>query len=581
MVGLYTNMEEIDLLSITDEQLEGADPELMAQVEQLRLEEFKKCALDFIYFANRYIKITHPKRGLVPFKLYGYQERMILDYERHRFCFISKFRQGGATTTTVLWAMWRCLFKNDQKILVVSIGDREAIGAGKMVKNALENLPEWLKPEMGKNNDHEKEFFDTNSSINFQSPKSVRSMSLTLLIVDEAAFIQNMEVLWAGMMPALSAGGSCVVISTVNGIGNWYEEMYHKSVDGKTDFHVIDIDYTEHPDYCQPDFAPKMRANLGEKRWLQEFERSFLGTGETYIEAAKLAELDKQTRYDEPIRRIFPEWDSTKEDDKPEDLANHEYVGGALWIWKEPEPGREYILSADVSEGVGDDGDYSAFTILDVRACEQVAEFYSNQVPPHIFAQIISQMGLYYNTAHVIVENMAAGISVLSRLQHNLFYENLHYDEHDKAGIRMGPQNRPVILESLQYAINAGIVKIHSRRLVRELKTFIYNRSKKRAEAQKNKHDDAVMAISLGLFIRDEQVRHVPVMAEPIADNLNEQFETDLYERIKKAILEQAPRDYLSVDDDFSKFKDEKEVLPGVIFGYKRPFDRLLKEFGW
>ncbi len=573
--------EEIDLLQITDAQLSNCtDDELIARVQQARLEEVQKCVEDFGYFARRWIKITHPKRGLIPFVMYKYQERMISDYGTYRFNFISKFRQGGATTTTVLWAMWRCLFNLDQKILVVSIGDREAIGAGKMVKNALENLPDWLQPEMSKNNDHEKEFADTNSSINFQSPKSVRSMSLTLLIVDEAAFIQNMEVLWAGMMPALSAGGSCVVISTVNGIGNWYEEMYHKSVDGKTDFHVIDIDYIEHPDYSQPEFALKMRPMVGEKRWLQEFERSFLGTGNTYIEASKLSELDKATRHDEPVRRLFPEWDVTKEEDKEDFTSNQEYVGGALWIWKEPEPGREYILAADVAEGVGEDGDFSAFHVIDVRDCEQVAEFYSNQVPPHLFAHIISQIGIYYNTAHCIVESNF-GMSVLSRLQHNLFYENMYYDNNDKAGLRVGPQNRNLILESLQYCINSNILKIHSRRLVRELKTFVFNRSRKRAEAQKNKHDDLVMALSLALFIREEQVRRVPVMSEKIADNINEAFETNLYERIKRAILENAPRDYLSVDDDPSKFRDEKEVLPGVIFNVRRPFERLLREFDW
>lgn len=573
--------DDIDLLLVTNEQLNKCtDNDLIAQVHQARLEEVQKCVNDFGYFARRWIKITHPKRGLIPFVMYKYQERMISDYETHRFNFISKFRQGGATTTTVLWALWRCLFKLDQKILVVSIGNREAVGAGKMVKNALENLPDWLRPELSKDNDHEKEFADTNSSINFQSPKSVRSMSLTLLIVDEAAFIQNMETLWAGMMPALSAGGSCVVISTVNGIGNWYEEMYHKSVDGKTDFHVIDIDYVEHPDYCKPEFAAKMRANLGEKKWLQEFERSFLGTGNTYIDASKLSDLDKQTRHDEPIRRLFPEWDTTKEEDKEDCSSNQEYIGGALWIWKEPEPGKEYILAADVADGVGEDGDFSAFHIIDVRDCEQVAEFYSNQVPPHIFSHIISQIGIYYNTAHCVIESNF-GMSVLGRLQHNLFYENLYYDNNEKAGLRVGPQNRNMILESLQYCINSNILKMHSRRLVRELKTFIFSRVKKRAESQKGKHDDLVMSLSLALFIREEQVRRVPVMAEKIADNLNEVFETNLYERIKRAILENAPRDYLSPDEDPTKFRDEKEVLPGVIFNVRRKNDMLLREFGF
>lgn len=590
-----------DLLLYTDEQLEGADPAFVQSVIEAREAEIRACHADFGYFARRWVRITHPKRGLIPFNLYEYQERMVDDYETYRFNIISKFRQGGATTTTVLWCLWKCLFFLDQTIEVVSIGDREAINAGKIVKNAIDKLPDWMQPEMSKNNDHEKSFAGTNSIIYFFSPKAARGMALTYLIVDEAAFITKMEDLWAGLLPTLSAGGSCIVISTVNGVGNWYEETYHGAIDKKNPFHVIEIDYREHPDYRAPHFAKTMREALGEKKWLQEFERDFQGTGETYIEAAKLTELAKKTLYEEPLRRIFPEWDATKEEDRPKQqkdenvdffgdeegnsikniMANPEYVGGALWIWREPEPGREYILSADVAEGIGDNGDFSAFSIIDVKDCDQVAEFYSNQVPPHVFAQIISQMGIYYNTAHVVVENMGPGMSVLSRLQHNLFYENLHYDQNEKAGIRMGPQNRPIILESLQYAINANIVKIRSRRLVRELKTFIYNRSKKKAEAQKNKHDDAVIALAIGLYIRSEQVRHVPVMAETIADNLNEQFETDLYERLKMAILEKAPRDYLSIDEDYTKFKDEKEVLPGVIFGFKRPNDALLKEFGF
>jgi hypothetical protein len=204
--------------------------DLNTELEPWQVEEIDKCRESFEYFASNYVHITHPKRGLVKFNMYDYQKRMVADYEKYTYNIISKFRQGGATTTTVLWCMWRCLFMCDQKILVVSIGDREAVGAGKTVKVALENLPDWMKPQMGKNNDHEKEFHDTNSSIIFASPKAVRSMSLTLLVIDEAAFISNMDDLWAAMMPTLSTGGSCVVISTVNGIGNWYEEMYHGAV---------------------------------------------------------------------------------------------------------------------------------------------------------------------------------------------------------------------------------------------------------------------------------------------------------------------------------------------------------------
>ena len=140
--------EPIDLLSLTNSELEKCgDPDLVARALEARDEEIARCAGDFGYFARRWIKITHPKKGLIPFVMYSYQERMVGDYEKHRFNFISKFRQGGATTTTVLWSMWRCLFMLDQRILVVSIGDKEAVYAGKMIKDAIDNLPDWMQPQ--------------------------------------------------------------------------------------------------------------------------------------------------------------------------------------------------------------------------------------------------------------------------------------------------------------------------------------------------------------------------------------------------------------------------------------------------
>jgi hypothetical protein len=112
---------DISILDATNEDI-GEDEQM---------EELGKCAESFKYFAETYIKITHPKRGLVPFRLYPYQERCIKDYDTYKHNIIRKFRQGGLTTLTVLWAMWRCMFKLDQKIMVLSKSDREATGAGK------------------------------------------------------------------------------------------------------------------------------------------------------------------------------------------------------------------------------------------------------------------------------------------------------------------------------------------------------------------------------------------------------------------------------------------------------------------
>jgi len=233
--------------------------------------EMIKCTRSFAYFCHKYVKITHPKKGLLPFILYKYQKRVVSDYEKNRFCILSKFRQGGLTTVTVVWAMWRCLFKLDETIMVLSKSDREAIAAGEIVKRALEELPKWMKPDMSKNNDHQKLFTDTGCKLFFYTPEAARGRSITYLILDEAAFIPQMEKHWKAMFPTISTGGHCICISTVNGVGNWYYDIFMgaKKDPPQNDFYIIELDYWEHPEYNDPDWVRATRAQLGEKGWMQ------------------------------------------------------------------------------------------------------------------------------------------------------------------------------------------------------------------------------------------------------------------------------------------------------------------------
>ena len=219
-------------------------------------------------------------------------------------------------------------------------------------------------------------------------------------MIDEAAFIDNMSEHWKAMYPVVAAGGNVEIISTVNGLGNWYEETYHEALAGKNFFNVIDLDYWEHPLYANPKWAEEARANLGPKGWQQEILRDFLGSGDTYISSNVISQYDKAARNTNPERTAFSKWAN-------ESQQNYDWQDGALWIWKEPMIGHEYIIGCDCAEGVGKDGDNSCFEIIDATSLEQVAEFYSNLVPPNVFAQIINQIGLYYNTATVVVENNA------------------------------------------------------------------------------------------------------------------------------------------------------------------------------
>lgn len=553
--------------------------------QEKQLEEYTKCAESFFYFAQKYIRILHPIHGSIRFFPYKYQRRVVRDYENNRFNIISKFRQGGLTTLSVLWGMWRCLFQTDQQIMVISKTDREAMTAGEVVKEALDYLPKWMYDKNTKEqakSKHEKEFLDTNSVMKFYTPEAARGKSITFLIIDEAAFINEMDKHWKAIYPVIATGGACCVVSTVNGLGNWYEETYHKAEAKQSFFNVIDLDYWEHPLYADPKWANETRANMGEKTWKQEVERSFLGSGETYISSNIIKKLHDDTIDNIPIRMIFPQWKSDAKED-----FKIVWDTGALWIWKEPVDGHEYTMAVDCAEGMGENGDNSAFQLLDNNTMEQVAEFYSNTIPPHIYSQIIHRIGLYYNTALVVVENMEAGIGVLGNLQNELGYDNLYYDvnrKDQKPGIKLDKINRPLCLESLQHRLMTGTVKINSVRIAKELKTFVFNHKTKKIAAQRGKHDDAIMSLATAIFIKDSLARETPVSLANDRDskeNMLKIFRTDVYEEIRKEIDESSPDNWLKVMEKSLDHKNDMEEDGWQPFVIRRKNDKLLKEFGW
>ena len=519
-----------------------------------RQKEIKRCIVSFPYFCQKYVKIAHPKRGLIPFILYKYQKRVVHEYEHNRFNILSKFRQGGLTTVTVLWSLWRCLFKLDETIMVLSKSDREAIAAGEIVKRALLELPSWLRPEMEKNNDHQKLFSDTGCKLFFYTPEAARGRSITYLILDEAAFIPAMDKHWKAMFPTISTGGHCICVSTVNGVGNWYYETFMGAKKLQNDFHIIELDYWEHPDYDDEDWVKQTRAQLGEKGWQQEVMRDFLGAGDSFIPPHIVNELDLATRQDEaePIRRLFPQWNNLDEAREERIYDLETWHRGALSIWREPIDGREYVIGVDGAEGMGDENDNSCFQVIDQVTCEQVAEFYSNTVPIHNFSQILAMVGRTYNNALIVVEGQNAGLAILEKLIHEFFYENLYFtvqgtSKRPLPGIKTSQQSRIKFLETIQTRLINESIAIRSKRFVKELKGFIWNTQTRRAEASRGFHDDAIMAMCFALYGRDSRARLSPMTGEE--EEFPETYKAEIYDDIKRELAKNAPDDWMDPDD--------------------------------
>lgn len=244
-------------------------------------EECLKCQKDFSYFAENYLKVLHPTRGLVSLPLYDYQRRLVESYDENRFVVVKKFRQGGFSTVTVLYGLWQCMFHMGKKFLFITKTDYEAVALGIIVRHAVQQLPDELKPFLTLSNDHHKVFKCTNSEMWFLTPVAACAKSFTNLVVDEAAFIPGMDEHWITLWQALVGEGKCFVVSTVNGVGNWYERLYTCAVEGKNEFKAFDCHYAEHPDYNKPEWVAKVKRNLGERAWAQEMECRFVGSTPT------------------------------------------------------------------------------------------------------------------------------------------------------------------------------------------------------------------------------------------------------------------------------------------------------------
>ncbi len=73
------------------------------------------------------------------------------------------------------------------------------------------------------------------------------------------------------------------------------------------------------------------------------------------------------------------------------------------------------------------------------------------------------------------------------------------------AGFTMSSKTRPMVIGKFQEYISDRSVTIHSKRLVEEMKVFIWKNG--RAEAQTGYNDDLVMAFGIALYVRDTALK--------------------------------------------------------------------------
>ena len=461
----------------------------MAQIvsRETQVKEILTCGKDAVYFMRNYVKIEHPMTGVIPFDTYPFQDDCVRDFQAHRFNIVLKSRQLGLSTVTAAYCVWYSLFKKNKNILVIATKHSVAINFIKKVTTILENLPKWLfltSYELTK----QKVTFSNGSSIKAipTSADAGRSEALSLLVIDEAAFIRNFDEIWTGLKPTMNTGGSAIVISTPNGQHGMYYKLWVDAMAKVNGFNPVFLPWTVHPEHDQAWFD-KETNGLDPRSIAQEFLCDFVASGGTFLSSDVMNHLRSVMK--QPIRK--------------------ESENELVWIWKDQEPGRRYILSADVARG--DSSDFSTFHVIDWESKFVCAE-YMGKVKPDCFADIIEVYGKKYNNALLAIEKNTYGFFTNSKLKDKgyspMYYKNTKGDPFifkpenpdDVPGFDTQSDTRPVALGRLEESVRNKSLILHSQRSYDQFQSFIWKGQKAQA-ANKDSHDDLIMSLSIACYV--------------------------------------------------------------------------------
>ena len=471
------------------------------QIKEVIKQEYIKSAQDPAYFMKKYCMIQHPIRGKIPFELYEFQEKSVREFKDHRFNIILKARQLGISTLTAGYALWMMTFHQDKNVLVIATKQEVAKNLVTKVRVMHANLPSWLKQRCVEDNKLNLRYMNGSQIKAVSSgPEAARSEALSLLILDEAAFIDKIDDIWTAAQSTLTTGGSCIALSTPNGVGNWFHKTWIDAEEARGMFNPIKLHWTVHPDREQS-WRDEQDTLLGPSSAAQECDCDFLTSGTGVIDPIILEKMRKSLCID-PVEKRG--------------------IDSNMWVWEQPNYNKDYIVCADV--GRGDSADYSAFHVIELESLTQVAE-YKGRINTKDFGNMLVSIATEYNDALLIVENNNIGWAtiqqIIDRDYPNLFYTskdlqyvdvqhqitNKHYREEKKmvAGFSTTSKTRPLIISKLEEFFREKSVVVRSNRLIDELLTFVYINN--RAEAMRGYNDDLVMSFAIGLWVRDTALR--------------------------------------------------------------------------
>lgn len=484
-----------------------------------QIAELRKCINDPKYFIRTYCKIVSLDRGLVPFKLFPYQERFIDAMHENRKVISMQPRQSGKTQVVAAYILWYSIFNESKTVAILANKAAVSKEILSRYQAMYETIPIWMQQGIKIWNKGDIELENGSKVFTGATSKSgIRGKSANFLYIDEMAIIPNniAEEFFAATYPVISAGKTTKIVITSTPLGyNHFWKFWVEAEKGVNGFIPIRIDYWEHPERDEA-WADEQRKNLGEIKFNQEVLMHFLGSSYTLLSGQCLSNLSPQA----PV-----------------------FQNENLDVYEEPVRGNSYIITVDTSRGLG--GDYSAFSVIDVTQMpyKLVAKYRDNKISPLLYPDIIYRVANDYNEAYVLVEINDNGQQIADILHNEFEYDNLFRVETDgktgqkithgfgsksTLGIKTTKQVKSVGCSVLKTLMENQKLLVPDADTIAELSTFIERRGS--YSADEGYHDDMVMTLVLFAWVSRQ-----PLFMEMS----NVDMRKELFERQQKLIEEQ------------------------------------------
>ena len=471
------------------------------------INEYLKCKTDFDYCCRKYIKIETPGRDqfLDP---YNKQSELIHSIEQNKFVLVLKSRQIGISTIIQAYSAWLAVFFDNAVIGIISKDFKEATDFARSIRGMVEKLPDWIKPANGVQGRGfakrtEQSFILTNGSKVHASPvnpnapdKTLRGKAITLLVIDEAAFINHIDEAWTSLVPALSTNQmqskkanvpyGTVILSTPNktiGVGKWYFEKYRKAIESDSIFSPFIIHWKMIPELAEDSHWYKTQCEMFDnnpRKIAQELELKFLPAEGAFFESETVEKMQSSTVA--PIEKL-------------------KIFNGEIWKFQNPIKGRYYMIGVDTAPEHG--VDKSAITVWDYETLEQVWE-YQGKCKVLDFIKVISVAGQNY-PGIIVVESNSYGNQVVEHLMRSELSPMMYKEKRGEGvyipGLSTNLKTRPLIIDALYSYMTQYPENVRSERLALELTGLVSKKSGK-IEADIGCQDDLAIAAGCCFYVR-------------------------------------------------------------------------------